>query len=519
MTPLLRHLADATLMGGALVVAVLILQAILRQKIAPRWWVGLWMLVALRFLIPLPISASAPIPMLPAAITATAEPLPPTASTPHSNPAPVAAPQTPSVREASTDLPAKPWPVVQILVALWAAGALVSAAAVARQVLRLRRLVNRPHSTDPRLLTLLESAKARLNIRTPIGLVVTADIGTPAIIGWLHPCIALPSAFAGSLDDAALERILVHELCHFKRADIPALWLGCLVQIVHWFNPLAYILARQLRDRIEEACDVLAIRTLQGPAEAYGETLLAAVRVCSQETPLTHSPLVATSFSNLKHRMKLITSPAKSSPVLTILALAAALLAAFVTLVPAEEKTAASEKSALSDPLSLLEGYDGIPWGSSVEEVEKLVPGMEKSLDDGFVAIYKIPSSGAFLEKQYAFHADQLVQVNAVLAPNLGLSESAILEQLNHKYSDDPKIKSALDKARISISPGWVRKDGSAFRRDSPRAIRGMAGKEYLLMITYTNGKLATQTQEKRQKSFQEQQAENAKALNLSDQL
>ena len=81
-----------------------------------------------------------------------------------------------------------------------------------------------------------------------------------------------------------MDYALLHELIHYRRRDIWLKALAMLTVSVHWFNPVMWLMVRQVDRDIELACDEMALTVL--PEEerlAYGETILqAAARVHRQ---------------------------------------------------------------------------------------------------------------------------------------------------------------------------------------------------------------------------------------------
>jgi beta-lactamase regulating signal transducer with metallopeptidase domain len=95
----------------------------------------------------------------------------------------------------------------------------------------------------------------------------------PMVAGLLHPAIYLPHR---DYTPEQLSHILRHELCHWRRGDVGIKWCASLAVCLHWFNPLVYLLRRELDRSCELACDEAALRGLDAAGrQAYGETLLA----------------------------------------------------------------------------------------------------------------------------------------------------------------------------------------------------------------------------------------------------
>jgi beta-lactamase regulating signal transducer with metallopeptidase domain len=163
------------------------------------------------------------------------------------------------------------WPAVAAAVWLLVAAALALRWLANHVALaRLTRRASRP--SDPALGGMVEELRAAVGIRRGIRLLVSAEIETPITAGVLRPAVVVPPDF----DEwpAAWQRAaLLHELAHIARFDTLAQALARLACIAYWFNPLAWVAARALREECERACDdyVLASGTR---ASDYARELL-----------------------------------------------------------------------------------------------------------------------------------------------------------------------------------------------------------------------------------------------------
>ena len=80
-------------------------------------------------------------------------------------------------------------------------------------------------------------------VKTIVGLYTNNLISSPLLIGFFRPCIVLPSA---DLPPADFQYTILHELAHYKRRDMFYKWLVQLAVCVHWFNPLVYVMSRDV---------------------------------------------------------------------------------------------------------------------------------------------------------------------------------------------------------------------------------------------------------------------------------
>ena len=130
-----------------------------------------------------------------------------------------------------------------------------------------------------------------------------AALHTPLMCGVLHPRIILPDI---QYDDAVLENILRHELMHYRRKDTLYKWFAVLTYAVQWFNPLVYLMRQEVDRACELSCDeMLMCRMDRQARQSYGETLLS--MAASAALP---AGVVATTFAtekkNLKERLEQI---------------------------------------------------------------------------------------------------------------------------------------------------------------------------------------------------------------------
>lgn len=109
-------------------------------------------------------------------------------------------------------------------------------------------------------------------IRTKVELSTNRLISSPLLIGFFRPCIVLPT---DRLSEAEFQYTILHELTHYKRRDMFYKWLVQFTICVHWFNPMVYLMGREVERACELACDEAVVRDLNArERRAYGDTLL-----------------------------------------------------------------------------------------------------------------------------------------------------------------------------------------------------------------------------------------------------
>ena len=106
-------------------------------------------------------------------------------------------------------------------------------------------------------------------------------IDSAFILGVVKPRIYLP----GHLTGQQVENILAHEQVHLKRKDFIWKFIGFVLLMVYWFNPVMWLAYAFLCKDIEFACDEQVISDMN-PAQIreYSDTLL----VCSADRHLVY---------------------------------------------------------------------------------------------------------------------------------------------------------------------------------------------------------------------------------------
>ncbi|MFO1499006.1 MAG: M56 family metallopeptidase [Verrucomicrobiota bacterium] len=183
----------------------------------------------------------------------------------------------------------------------WACGCGLLLVVVARRQWRFARwLRTQPPIRDEAIRSLLESCKARIGVRRHVELIEARGIPFPALFGWPKPLLLLPSESLPHLSEAELRLIMLHELAHIRRADIPLNWAMMAGQAMHWFNPLVWLALRQLRSDRELVCDSMVLEVLDRPEHrAYGQALL---KLLERAEPAVVNPAL---LSILGHRHNL----------------------------------------------------------------------------------------------------------------------------------------------------------------------------------------------------------------------
>jgi beta-lactamase regulating signal transducer with metallopeptidase domain len=297
--------------AAVVVIAIVLVQRAARRWLTPQWRYALWTVLLLRLLVVYAFPASFSIYNATEwAATASVSPAPVVDSSPtaqRSTPAEVQYVSLPATRQA-TSFNLSGNGVRKGLAAVWVAGMLVLGGTVVSQTRRAARAVSQGMLvTDAAALSLLESCRKSLGLRTWLTLVETQAVKTPTLMGALRPKLLLPQGLRASLSEGQLRHVFLHELMHFKRGDIWSGWLMNLLLVVHWFNPVLWWARRRILGDRECACDAAVLAALEkGERGAYGETMLdLAERLVLSRWAPGMAGILETS-SNFKRRIDMI---------------------------------------------------------------------------------------------------------------------------------------------------------------------------------------------------------------------
>ena len=276
MNEFIKILLSLSVSGALLLLLILGLKPLYKNKFSKRWQYYIWIVVALRFLLPFTpdnaVVGSLFEKIDTAAITneiPTSPNIPVPADTGNNKAEPI---QT--NREITTAAMREPVDKYVCLFFIWSALALVlfvRKITVYQGFIQYIKAGNKEVS-DIKILNLLSDCEEKLNIKTRVELSCNPLIASPMLIGFFRPRIILP---VGEWEDKELSYIFVHELIHYKQRDMFYKWLIQIVVCVHWFNPFVYLLEKEVNKSCELSCDEKVISVLDDTARReYGDTLI-----------------------------------------------------------------------------------------------------------------------------------------------------------------------------------------------------------------------------------------------------
>ena len=301
MEDLLLRMLTLSAACSAVLLPLLLLARRIRHRYAARTLYVLFLLLALRLVLPVQLSRAAPavtveVPSYsisaPVQRPARVQNMTPTGQTASGQTAQTPAQSLPQQLQTAPESEPVTIRSTQLLSILWLAGGVVFllfhcvSYLLARWNL-LRSALSPTHEQADKCSAL----RQELNIRRSVGLMRSAAIRSPMMLGLVRPVILLPDR---GLTDSELDLTLRHELLHLKRRDVAYKAVMLLANAVHWFNPLVWWMAREAGRNLELCCDEAVIRSLNGGGRReYGQVLLQAAADAS-------GPALSTRFGSGK---------------------------------------------------------------------------------------------------------------------------------------------------------------------------------------------------------------------------
>lgn len=274
-----QWLLVSSLMGCILTLVILLVKLILGRRMSAGWHYGLWLFLIIKLLIPFGPASSFSVFTVLNYLT---EQIPAVAFAPADTVEKVHRYLNSSLHQSMAD-PARDYsisvsknPHFILLFLIWFAGVtLFSVYLILQNRNTVKLLKNRELVNDEPVLQLFESCKRTVGIRGKIKLLYTDRIQIPVLYGVFAPSLLLPGKISEQISLEQLKYIFLHELAHYKRKD-PFVNLGmCLLEIMHWFNPVIAFAFYQMRQEREAATDSLALSYLRTKEyRSYGATII-----------------------------------------------------------------------------------------------------------------------------------------------------------------------------------------------------------------------------------------------------
>lgn len=155
-------------------------------------------------------------------------------------------------------------------------------------IFKQKLLMSSTEVKDITILNLLKECRFEVWVKN-IDLIYNKFISTPMISGLVKPKLFLPDI---ELDDNELNFIFKHELIHFKRKDLIFKLIALVANIIHWFNPISYLIIKDIDNLCELSCDELLVKKMdESQRYLYGETILNVISKAIDKNNSIHASL------------------------------------------------------------------------------------------------------------------------------------------------------------------------------------------------------------------------------------
>lgn len=272
-----------SLIGTGMILTVALLRLLLQRKVHRSVFLVLWVIAALRLLIPvfIPTGVQIALPQTDGGFAAAA-----VRTIVHPTQA-----QPAAISAVSGAAKLLPWAWLSVAVLLLL-GFLLSH-------LRLRRSFRFS-------VPLPEEAEVTPNVRLLDGL------ASPLTYGVFRPTILLPAGFDWH-DREKLEQILTHEKTHIRHRDVLVKGILLLTCCLHWFNPAVWLMFYLASQDMEMRCDAAVVRKLGKTGKlSYARTLVETEQVHALGGALQTGFSVNSTARRLKALAKAKVRPAMS---------------------------------------------------------------------------------------------------------------------------------------------------------------------------------------------------------------
>ena len=262
--------------GGVLILFIVVIRAVAIHRLPKTTFFVLWLIAALRLLLPLSIPLPGGLPVNVASISDAVQDFAAQnfvqgneeGSSSTQAPPSFAPDVEPGEQFQAT---AQEIERVPVFVVVWLAGSLLLAAYFTISYLRsLQKFrMSLPDNTP-----YVQRWLSEHRITRPLEVRSSDLISSPLTYGILRPVILLPKKFDRS-DETALQYVLAHEYIHIRRFDAITKILFASTLCIHWFNPLVWVMYVLANRDVELSCDGCVLRMLgEKERSAYARALI-----------------------------------------------------------------------------------------------------------------------------------------------------------------------------------------------------------------------------------------------------
>ena len=271
---------------------ILLIKALLNDKLSPRWQYGIWSILALRILFPVPIETRIllPIPVWVETLKGVVE------KGLNSNYSEVYMPA--KLTHIFPNASGTPISITDWVFVLYAVGILVSILWYLISYLRLYRMLKTGAKPSEKILQRIQNVCEKYDLKN-CNTVTIEGLPSAFVCGGWRPILTLPE------DIEVDEKVILHELLHLKYHDEMQSFLWCILKSFHWCNPFLQFIFRRIENDMESLCDQRVLERLEGEERReYGLILLNMANEKYARMPGTSS--ISNGGKNIKRRIAAI---------------------------------------------------------------------------------------------------------------------------------------------------------------------------------------------------------------------
>ena len=260
--------------------------------------------------------------------------------------------------------------LILFFIGVWVTGILVFLFLITAGSFRLRQIRKSiVPLKDGEMKSLFDECCNMLKInRKPVA--GTSDlVHVPVTAGVFRPYIILPKTTVKQFSQKEIKYIFLHELNHYKSKDVLINWIMMGFQTIYWFNPLVWLIFRQMRMDREVACDALVLKSIDEESfHDYGYTIINFITKLSESPHIIMTASLGGTKKELRNRIKKIAVYTKETTKMKIkgFLIFTGLSCFLLSQIPAVTQMAYSEKYnfhgkniVYEDLSSYFKGFDG----------------------------------------------------------------------------------------------------------------------------------------------------------------
>ena len=349
--------------GGVLILFIVVIRALAIHRLPKTTFLALWMIAALRLLLPFSIPLTFNIHIGLDVFSDVVQELP------SGNIASTLPGDSPPSYDIGTAVPSPATEHISTFEILWLVGVLLLAIYFSISYFRSMRKfrMSIPDNTP-----YIQNWLTAHQISRPLAVRSSDLISSPLTYGILHPVILLPKKLDRN-DQVALKYVLTHEYVHIRRFDAITKILFAAVLCIHWFNPFVWVMYVLANRDMELSCDAWVIRMMG----AKNRSSYALMLIKMEERRNGMSALCSHFGKNaISERIEAIMKFKKTS----ILACAFALVLVVGATTAFATSTGAWQEFDLED-LNLTEGHTGTETDNMKIVDSEDIPDQVKDLD------------------------------------------------------------------------------------------------------------------------------------------